>query len=269
MPSRGDCFAQLAHQLHRATLAGLAGVDMVFPTEIVTRYHVNGWNRHSLVLRRLLLFGAAVPALDAVVNAFVGTHQPHYSFLLDYASDMAAPGRPYGEILCAVWAAFPFLFAPFVVAVYVALKRYHLGLIPPALLGLFSVCIGLCGIFRFDPVDPEQTTASLIHVIVSSLASFFLFPGPFFLWLATRKDMSWRRFHLFSLFIQVGGMVGAVLLVLAFLHWITWYGFAERSYWGVYYVWIIGLAFRLRSMVGVALGSTGWPSLGNSAPPAE
>jgi hypothetical membrane protein len=205
-------------------------------------------DRRWVALRWLSLCGIAAPLLDAAVNAFVAKQQPGYSFVKQYASDLAAPGRHDSEVLCLLWASFPLLFGPFAGAVYVGLRGHRFGRIPSLLLGLFALFIGLCGIFRYHPSGSEHLEASLPHVIVSSLASLVLFPAPLFLWLATRDDARWQTFRRFSLLVQVGGVGAAFLLLLAFLELMPWGGFAERTYWGVYYVWFVGLGLKLRRL---------------------
>jgi len=116
------------------------------------------------------------------------------------------------------------------------------------LLAAFAVFISLCGIFRLDPANPEHTFSSRVHVIVSLLAGIALFPTTFFLWLATRHDPDWTRFRGFSLFMQAAGLVATLLLTLGYFRVLLWRGFAERSFWGVYYLWIVGLALKLRRM---------------------
>jgi hypothetical membrane protein len=204
------------------------------------------WRR--VLLRWLSLCGVAAPPLTALVNTIVSTHQPGYSYLRDYVSDLAARGKPDSELLCVWWAVFPLLFAPFVAAVGVGLWHRHFGKVVTILLGLFGVFIGLCGIFPYDPRSPEHTSASRVHLVVSSLSSLTLFPCPFFLWLATRHDGRWRGFRRFSLVVQAGGAVTAALLGFAFINVFLWGGLAERSYWGVYYVWFVGLALKLRRL---------------------
>jgi hypothetical membrane protein len=190
-----------------------------------------------------------VPLLEALVNAFVGARHPHYDFLRDYVSDLAAQGQPDSEALCVLWGAFPLLFGPFAVVVYAGLRGHPFGRVTPTLLGLFALFIGLCGIFRYDPDGPLQSFSSRAHVLVSTLASTVLVPDPFFLWLATRRDPSWERFRKFSLLVQAAGMVPAILLALAFLQVLAWRGFAEWCLWGVYYAWIGLLALKLQRMV--------------------
>jgi hypothetical membrane protein len=199
-----------------------------------------------VLLRWVSLCGIVVPLLDALANTFVGVVQPHYDFLRDYVSDLAARGRPYSGVLCALWLAFPFLFGPFAVVVYAGLRGHWFGEVPAFLLGLFALFIGLCGVFRYDPASPEQTLSSRVHVVVSILASAALALCPFFLWLATRHDARWQSFRRFSLLMQAAGLLAALLLALAYFRVITWGGFAERSFWGVYYVWVFGLAWKLR-----------------------
>lgn len=204
------------------------------------------WRRVSL--RWLALCGVIVPPADAIVNAIVASHQPGYNYFRDYASDLAARGRPDSLVLCYCWAVFPLTFGPFAFAVYTALRPKPGARAVGFLLALFSICMGLCGVFRFDPTSPEHTFSSRAHVVVSALASAALFVCPFLLWLATRHDPEWRFFRGFSLVIQVGGVVGAALLIIAFLNIGDLGGFAERTYWGVNYVWIVGLALKLRQL---------------------
>ncbi len=204
------------------------------------------WQR--VALRWFALCGIVVPPVDALINAIVAAQQPGYNFLRNYVSDLAAQGRPYSGVLCVWWALFPLEFGPFVVAVYIGLRGHRYGRILPVLLGLFALCMGLCGIFRFDPADPMHTFSSRVHVIVSALSGATLFPNPFFLWFATRHDDRWQRFRHFSLLMQAAGVVAVLLLALAFLRVMNWYGFAERSFWAVYYVWIVGLALELRRL---------------------
>lgn len=209
---------------------------------------VNGWTWQRVTRHWMSLFGIVTPPLGATVNTIVAAHQPCYDFLHNYVSDLAATGRPYSGILCAWWATFPLQFGPFAIAVALGLRGKRFGQVVPALLGLFAVFIGLCGIFRFDPGDPTQTAGSRAHVVVSSMASAMLFPCPFLLWLITRHDDGWRRCAWFSLVMQAAGISAGIALGLTWLHVVTLCGLAERAYWIVYYIWIVGLALKLREM---------------------
>jgi hypothetical membrane protein len=196
----------------------------------------------------LSLCGIVVPPLDVLINLLVAAQQPGYDFVRDYVSDLAALGRPYSEVLCVWWALFPLQFGPFAVAVAAGLRGHRLARIPPTLLALFAVFMGLCGVFRFDPSSPEHTVSSQLHVTCAILASLALLPSPFFLWLATRRDTPWRDFHRFSLCLQAAGLVAGFFLVEAALHVADPAGLAERGFWAVYYIWIVGLAIKLRRM---------------------
>jgi hypothetical membrane protein len=221
---------------------------------------VNGWRWRRTALRWLSLFGIVVPALDSLANTVVGLHRPKYNFLLDYISDLGARGRPDSDALCAVWVTFPLLFAPFVIAVYEGLQEHRFGWVVPALLEFFALFLGLCGIFRFDPAGPYTTFASQVHVLATGLAGTAVFPGPFVLWLATRHDPRWQGVRRFSLLLQAGGAVTAVLFALVHFHVLWWAGLIERGFWGVYYVWFVALALQLRR-----LGRTGSEQSNGSA----
>jgi hypothetical protein len=192
---------------------------------------VDRQDRQRVALRWLSLCGIAIPPLDAALNAFVAKRQPGYNYLKDYASALAAPGQPDGDVLCVVWACFPLLFGPFAAAVHAGLRGHRFGRVPPVLLGLFSLFIGLCGICRYHLYGPDHLVASIPHLVVSSL-----------------DDANWQSFRRFSLLVQACGAVAAVLLVLAFLDVMPWGGFAERGYWAVYYVWFVGLGLKLRRL---------------------
>jgi hypothetical membrane protein len=198
----------------------------------------------SAALRWLSLCGVVVPLLIGVVYALVGARDPHYSFLHDYMSDLAALGRTEGHLLAASWVAFALLFGPFSLAVYAGLHSHRLGGVPPALLGLFALFVGPCGLIRHDPAGADNRA----HVLVSGLANVALFPTPFFLWLATRTDDSWRRFRRFSMLLQGVGAAGALWLLLVYFRRYPWGGLAEWGYYGIYYVWVVALALKLRRM---------------------
>ncbi len=217
-------------------------------------------NWQTVALRWLSLCGIVAPPVDAAVNALVAAAQPHYDFVRDYVSSLAAADRPGSAVLCALWAAFPLVFGPFAVAVYAGLRGHRFGRIPPALLLCFSLFLGLCGIFRFDPTDPDLTLSSRTHMIVSTLASAVLFPTPFCLWLATRRDPRWQGVRRFSLLLQAVGLMAGFLLALAYFEVLSLGGLAERGYWAVYYVWIVGVALKLR-----CLGNTAGPASLRSA----
>jgi hypothetical membrane protein len=210
---------------------------------------VNVRNWRSAALRWLSLCGIVVPPLIGAVYALVGVRDPHYSFLHDYMSDLAALGREEGHLLSASWVAFAVLFGPFAAAVYAGLHGHRLGGIPPTLLALFALFVGLCGLIRHDPFGAGNRA----HVLVSGLANVALFPAPFFLWLATRADNSWRRFRRFSLFLQGTGAAAGLWLLLVYYRRFDWGGLAEWGYYCVYYVWVAALALRLRRMSSAAL----------------
>jgi hypothetical membrane protein len=202
-------------------------------------------NWRSAALRWLSPCGVVVPLLIGAVYALVGARDREYSFLRDYMSDLAALGRTEGHLLAASWVAFSFLFIPFAAAVYAGLRGHRLGGVPPALLALFALFVGLCGLIRHDPAGADNGS----HVLVSGLANVALFPVPFFLWLATGADDSWRRFRRFSLFLQAGGAAAALWLLLVYYRRYAWGGLAEWGYYCVYYVWVVALALKLRRMV--------------------
>jgi hypothetical membrane protein len=209
---------------------------------------VNGWTWQRVTRHWMALFGIVTPPLDAVLNTIVAAQQPSYNFLHNWVSDLTATGRPLSGILRAWWATIPLQLGPFAFALALGLRGKQFGKLVPVLLALFAVCVGLCGIFPFDPYNPAATAASRIHIIVSSLSTVLLFPCPFLLWLVTRHDDNWRVVARFGLVMQVPGIAAGIMLGLTLLHITDWRGLIERSFWAVYYIWIVGVALKLREM---------------------
>jgi hypothetical protein len=207
-----------------------------------------GWR--TFALRRLSLCGILVPPLDGTVNAVVAAYQPHYNPVREYVSALGATSSPVGDALSAFWIAFPFLFGPFAIAVYVGTRHGRHSWLTPLLLAIFSVCIGLCGVFRCSPDCASQDFSTDSHLIVSSLSSATLFPCPFFFWLTTRHDPRWTWLRRFSLFVQVLGIAALVALGLAFLHVLLVGGLCERLFWCVYYLWFVPLGIKLFRLGG-------------------
>lgn len=201
------------------------------------------WKRFAL--RWCSLCGVVVPLFDMAVNGVVGALQPHYNICCQYVSDLGATDCPYGQVLSNFWVAFPFCFSPFALAVYAGTPPGRFRWVAPMLLAIFAVCIGLCGVFRCSPDCAAHTFATGSHLIVSSIASATLFPSPFFFWLATRRDPHWQNLRHFSLVMQALGIGALVVLALAFLNLSPYGGLYERTFWGVYYVWLFVVGLEL------------------------
>ena len=115
----------------------------------------------------------------------------------------------------------------------------------PALLVLFAVFIGGCGVFHCDPGCLGLTLSSKLHSISSGLAALCMAPCPYCLWRTTRHDERWHGYRAFHLAVQVVGLAALVCLILSILNFAYWRGLFERLFWGLYYVWVVGVAVRL------------------------
>lgn len=209
---------------------------------------MNGWTWQRVTRHGMALFGIVTPPLNAVLNTIVAAHQPSYDFVHNWVSDLTAYDRPFSGILRAWWATFPLQFWPFAVALALGLRHKPFGLLVPALLALFALCIALCGVFPFDPTTPGATLSSRVHIVVSTVSSALLFPCPVLLWWITRRDETWQRVGTFSLLIQLAGTAAGITLGLTWIKVVNLHGLVERIYWGVYYAWIVGVALKLREM---------------------
>jgi hypothetical membrane protein len=190
-------------------------------------------------------FGILVPGLDALVNEVVAANQTDYAPLHDYISDLSAPEVAYSGLIRGWWLAFPFLFAPFLVALYANLRRHRFAWVVPGLLQLAVTALAFCGIFPCDAGCQGRTFSAQAHYICSDIVGAALVLSPFALWLTTRIDERWQRFQVLNLgFFLGGGLAGGALALAARGHF-PLPGLCERIFYGVYYLWFILLAVRL------------------------
>ncbi len=183
---------------------------------------MNGWTWQRVTRHWMALFGIVTPPLDAMLNTIVAAHQSNYHFLHNWVSDLTATGRPYSGVLRTWWATIPLQLGPFAFALALGLAGKRFGKLVPVLLALFAVCVGLCGIFPFNPFEPKATTASRMHIVVSTVSTVVLFPCPFLLWLVTRADEKWQLVARFGLVMQVAGIAAGIMLGLSCLHVVDW-----------------------------------------------
>lgn len=191
------------------------------------------------------LCGMVVPLLDAVITGLVSAWQRHYTPLGDYISQLGVPERPGSWLLSDWWIVFPFLFIPFAVAVRIGTLGDPHAWVAPVLLGAAGVLVGLCGVFHCDPGCLGRTFPGRAHLLVSSLASLVLCPCPAILWATTRRDERWRGTRRFNLLTQTAGAAALAVLLCAYRHLVPLVGLWERTFWGVYQVWVFITAFTL------------------------
>src|SRR5262249_13878438 len=92
--------------------------------------------------------------------------------------------------------------------------------------------------------------SNVAHCVASSIAMIALFPCPCLLWLSTRRDRRWRLLGCYSLSIQAVAIVGAILVIRGLLapqHFLLC-GLVERSFLGIYYLWVVGIGLKLQHL---------------------
>ncbi len=214
-------------------------------------------NWHRIALGWFPYCGIIPPLLTFLVSGTLGALRPDYHPLTEYMSDLAAAGQPYGEVLSAWWMAFPIEFAPFALAVYhgmecpcraAAARRQgsaRLAWVVPALLLIFAFGIGLGGVFPCAPGCRGTGFNTLAHKGATGVAALALFPCPFLFWLCTRQEQRWQTIASWGLGFQAAGTVLLGGYVLLYWHIIDLYGLVERAYFGVYYTWVVLVAWKL------------------------
>jgi hypothetical membrane protein len=198
-----------------------------------------------MMLRWFSLCGIVVPLLDIGIIVFASTHRPGFDPVFDFLSQLGVPGEPYSTLVSAWWMAFPFLFWPFAVAVHAGTHGDPHAWVTPTLLALFALFLGGCGVFHCDPGCVGITLSSKLHSTSSALAALSMAPCPYLLWRTTRHDERWQGYRAFHLTLQTLGLAALFVLILSVVRVVSGRGLLERLFWGLYYVWVVGVAIRL------------------------
>jgi hypothetical membrane protein len=189
--------------------------------------------------------GIIAPGLGTLINGIVAALQTDYNSLQDYISDLSAPGVPYSGLIRGWWLAFPFVFAPFICALYVRLSGQRFAWCAPSLLAVAATALGLCGIFPCDPGCRGLTLSARTHFILSDVVGIALVLSPLALGLTTRNEARWRAYHYVNLLFLSGGIAVGVALFAAGQGRLALPGLYERLFYGVFYIWFILIALHL------------------------
>ena len=117
-----------------------------------------------------------------------------------------------------------------------------------AFFGLYGLGGILVGIFPTDEVDAagrveSPTSVGTVHIVVSALAFVFGIAGMFVLSRTFKRDARWRAFWPWSLVLAVAALVGFFLQSE-----VPWVGLSQRIFVGTITLWLVLVAFRLRSI---------------------
>ena len=121
-----------------------------------------------------------------------------------------------------------------------------------AFFGLYGLGGVLVGIFPTDEVDAagrvvSPTSVGTVHTVVSALAFVFGIVGMFVLSRTFKRNARWQAFWPWSLVLAVIAPVGFFLQSE-----LPWVGLSQRIFVGTITLWLVLVAFRLRSIAKAA-----------------
>jgi hypothetical membrane protein len=190
-----------------------------------------------------LAFFAAIALLLPLVS--------EYSLTADYISELAI-GR-YGYLQTAAFFAVGGSSLALAVGIRVVTKGSWGSPIGSTFIGLYGLGGILVGrIFPTDEVGAagrveSPTSVGTIHIVVSALAFVFGIAGMFVLSRTFKRDARWRAFWPWSLVLAVAALVGFFLQSE-----VPWVGLSQRIFVGTITLWLVLVAFRLRSIAKAA-----------------
>lgn len=173
-----------------------------------------------------------------------------YSLTADHISELAIGRYGYLQIVAFFAAGFGTLALAW--AVREATNGSWGSRLGSALVGLFGVGIILTGIFPTDEIDSagrvvgSPTIAGTVHSVVGLLGGVLSLAGVLVLSRTFKRDARWRAFWPWSLALAFAVLVG--LIVLALSAGTAWLGVMQRIFNGTIILWVVLVAFRIRSI---------------------
>ena len=172
-----------------------------------------------------------------------------YSLTADHISELAVGRYGYLQIVAFFAAGFGTLALAW--AVREATNGSWGSRLGSALVGLYGVGMILTGIFPTDEVDPagrvgSPTIAGTVHSVGSLLAFMLGLAGVFVLSRTFKRDARWRAFWPWSLALAFAVLVGFIVLALS--AGTAWIGLIQRIFNGTIILWLVLVAFRIRSI---------------------
>jgi hypothetical membrane protein len=204
---------------------------------------------------QLIAAGAIVGLAFFSATALLLPLVSEYSLTADYISELAI-GR-YGYLQTAAFFAAGGSSLALAMGIRVVTKGSWGSRVGSAFLGLYGLGGILVGIFPGDEVDAaglvvSPTSVGIVHIVVSALAFVVGIAGMFVLSRTFKRDARWRAFWPWSLMLAVIALVG--FFVQSELPWV---GLTQRIFVGTITLWLVLVAFRLRSIARAA--SAGQP----------
>ncbi|NEM97440.1 DUF998 domain-containing protein [Pontibacter burrus] len=195
---------------------------------------------------------------DFAVTSLLATLYPGYDPLQQSESLLSITGSPIAHWITIWCIFFTFLFILFSLGVEAAFGKSHRGI---TLLCWLIVIYGIgegaiSGLFPYDFVDGELTVPGHIHAVAGMVGQACLYFVPVVAWYALHRD--YPSIKVLSILVLAAGSIFLLLYGATKLNLIDYRGLWQRLFMGVFFVYLMYLAWLSYRQVGrmSSIGST-------------
>jgi hypothetical protein len=206
----------------------------------------NAGNRGGLKLERVAWVGISGTAF--FILAVVALHflRPDYNPASRFISEFAV--GPYGWLMTIAFFALGLASVAIAFGIQKSLPPSWTGRIGTTLLGVFGAGVFIAGIFPIDVQGGPTTTTGAVHMGVSLLSFVTVIVGIFVNSRAFARDPPWKSYGRLSAALGVATVATFIGLFVSVSSGSAWVGAAQRIFVGVFLLWLLLTANRLRSI---------------------
>ncbi|TPE43392.1 DUF998 domain-containing protein [Pontibacter mangrovi] len=187
---------------------------------------------------------------DFVVTSLLSMLYPGYNFIEQSESLLSVSGSPVAHWVAAWSVVFTGLLVLFALGLQVAFGKTHRGITLLCwLVAIYGIGEGLIsGLFPYDFVHGRLTVAGQIHAVGGIAGQAGLYFVPAVAWYALHGEHPGIK--VLSVLVMVAGGVFLLLFGAAKLHLIGYRGLWQRLFMGVYFLYLMYLAWLTYRQAG-------------------
>ncbi len=204
----------------------------------------NAGNRRRLPVERVAWVG--ILGTTFFILAVVALHflRPDYNPAARFISEFAV--GPYSWLMTIAFFALGLASFAIAFGIQKTLSPSRTGRTGTVLLAVFGAGVFLAGIFPTDLQGGPMTTSGAVHEGVSLLSFVAVIVGIFVNSRAFARDPRWKSYGLVSAALGVATVAAFIGLLVSFGS--AWVGAGQRIFVGVFLLWLLLTATRLRSI---------------------
>lgn len=198
--------------------------------------------RHIKILASAALLLIGFFAAVVITFHFLNRgYDPSTSFISEYAV-----GR-YGVLMSIGFISLSIGSLLLVAGLYQAIPNDGRSIPGLILLGVWSLCVFIAGIFNTDVQGSEQTAYGQMHDNASLIAFIAIVIGSF-LMLRFKRNDDWQPFYQTSLLISIFMALAFADFIISLIIKTSSVGIVQRVFVGIVIIWLMIIAKRLLSL---------------------